>query len=288
MTTFLQFGVGGLNLGSVYALLAIGWIVVYRASGVLNVAQGGMLVVSGLVGWTVYQHAGGFAGAVAAAAACGVVFALVLDRLLSILLLHTDPFGSVILTLGVAEIISGVIQSIWGTQGQLLNGIFPEPPLVLGGVAVTYQDIVLWSVTALLFIVLSLLSGRTLLGRAIELVAVAPDGARLAGIPAQMIRVAAFAVAGATAGVGGICLVTVTPLSGSQVISLSIAGFIAAVLGSWRYPAACITGVGLGLLGSYLSGYVNGAWSQTYVYVAVALYLSVVGLRPNADRLNAL
>jgi len=264
MSVLLQLLTAGVAIGMVLGLLGLGWVVVYRVSGLLNLAQGSFLVVGALTasalaaaGW---PHAAAVGAGLLASVAAGLLLAGVLR--LSRGGHHTAP---VIITLGAAEVFAEICRQVFGNDPLLLPAFLPRAPVQLGPVTVAPHVALLVFATLALLGLLWWVFERTSLGKELQACADSAEGAALVGINPGLIRALAFALAAGLAGAGGILLAPVTPVGWDSGLSLAVKGFVAAVLGRWRYPGTIIAGLFLGVTESLAAGYLASAWKDVLV-----------------------
>ena len=275
MTLLLQYVANGLAAGSLYALVALGVVLLYRCSRVLNFAHGDVstlgvfLAFSGLVrGWP-YSLA--LTAGLAGAALVSAVFYRALIRPVR----QPTPLSLVITTLGFALFLSGLMVWIWGTDTK----VFPFPlsevrVYRLGEVVVS--ELTGGSLAAGLTLVggLTLLVHRTRLGLAMRAVAQNPVAAQLLGVPAGRVLAATWAVAGALGAAAGMLLAPAVLLDPFMMLDPFLKGFAAAVLGGMDSLAgAVVGGLVLGVAESLFAGYVSVKYKATLSFVVIVAVL---------------
>lgn len=277
MTLSLQYVANGLAAGSLYALVALGIVLLYRCSRVLNFAHGDLATLgvffafSGITrGWP-YGLAllGGLAGAAAVSAA--------FYRLLIKPVRQATALSLVITTLGFALFLSGVMVWAWGTDTK----VFPFPlsevrVFRLGGVVVSELTAGSLAVGLVLVAGLSALVQRTRLGLAMRAVAQNPVAAQLLGVPAGQVLAATWAVAGALGAAAGMLLAPAVLLDPFMMLDPFLKGFAAAVLGGMdSLPGAVAGGLILGVAESVFAGYVSVKYKATLSFVVIVAVLLV-------------
>ncbi len=277
VTLLLQYVANGLAAGSLYALVALGIVLLYRCSRVLNFAHGDLatlgvfLAFSGITrGWP-YGLAllGGLAGAAAVSAA--------FYRLLIKPVRQATALSLVITTLGFALFLSGVMVWAWGTDTK----VFPFPlsevrVFRLGGVVVSELTAGSLAVGLVLVAGLSALVQRTRLGLAMRAVAQNPVAAQLLGVPAGQVLAATWAVAGALGAAAGMLLAPAVLLDPFMMLDPFLKGFAAAVLGGMdSLPGAVAGGLILGVAESVFAGYVSVKYKATLSFVVIVAVLLV-------------
>ncbi len=280
----------GIGAGSIYALMAIAMVLVWRSTRVINFAQAGMALLSTYIGFELVQKTGNFWIALPLAMILGALFSALVEILLIRTLIKHSTSGPVagivpiIATLGLLGFIRAMIGFIWGNQD-----IQIQPPLSKVGFKFGEETIslspmnllVLLSVLAMV-LVLGFIFQKTSLGLSLRASAYSPEIAQLAGIRVGAIRTIGWAIAGAAGAAAGL-LQTVNGTGAVSPDSLEFSllltfGFIAAVIGGLEsLPGAVLGAVVLGLVLAAVQIYISG----TLVFiVAFALLLLVLLVRP--------
>ncbi len=275
MTLLLQYVANGLAAGSLYALVALGIVLLYRCSRVLNFAHGDLatlgvfLAFSGVArGW---PYGLALLTGLAGAAAVSATF----YRLLIKPVRQATALSLVITTLGFALFLSGVMVWVWGTDTK----VFPFPlsevrVFRLGGVVVSELTAGSLAVGLVLVAGLSALVQRTRLGLAMRAVAQNPVAAQLLGVPAGQVLAATWAVAGALGAAAGMLLAPAVLLDPFMMLDPFLKGFAAAVLGGMdSLPGAVAGGLILGVAESVFAGYVSVKYKATLSFVVIVAVL---------------
>lgn len=293
MTTLIQLTFAGLSLGCVYALISLGWTVLFQVAKIYNLAQGAFVVVSAMT----YIHLSrDLAWPVPAAIVGALAVCLVLGGALYVVILNPraarGEVGAIVMSIGAALVITEAVNDRWGVDPRIADPFLPTEPVRILTATVLPHALLLWSGTAAMFVVGWLVFEKTLLGKALRACAESGTAAQVVGINPRRMHMLAFGMAALFGGVGGILLAPVIALSGSQVVPLGIFGLIGAVIGGWRYLPAAAGSLGLGLVASYTGGYLSTSWQTSVVYGAlvVALLLTrqrAAGHQSITDRLRA-
>jgi branched-chain amino acid transport system permease protein len=290
MTQFLNMLLIGIGAGSIYALMAIAMVLVWRSTRVINFAQAGMALLSTYIGFELVQKTGNFWIALPLAMALGALFSALVEILLIRTLIKHSTSGPIagivpiIATLGLLGFIRACIGMIWGNQD-----IQIQPPLSKVGFKIGEETIALSPMNLLVLLtvlamvlVLGFIFQRTSLGLSLRASAYSPEIAQLAGIRVGAIRTVGWAIAGAAGAAAGL-LQTVNGTGSVSPDSLEFSllltfGFIAAVIGGLEsLPGAVLGAVVLGLVLAIVQIYISG----TLVFiVAFALLLLVLLVRP--------
>lgn len=272
MTLFLQYLASGIATGSTFALVATGFVVIYRVTGVVNFAQGVFAVLGGLVAYTFLQagvpHVLAEALAVVVAAFSGLVVGVVaLGRR------GTPPLASLIITLGLAVFSYAVVITVWGDQPLSYNGL--EGLIEFQGVIMQRQYALVVIATALTFLGLAIFFRRTYLGKALTACSSNPHAARLMGINVWRMGLLAFAGGGALGGLAGVLLAPIRPVQFDSDVGIAINGFAAAIFGGLVRPVtALIGGLVLGVAEAMVAGYYRSSY-QSAVALAIMIVLMV-------------
>ena len=290
MVQFINMLLIGIGAGSIYALMAIAMVLVWRSTRVINFAQAGMALLSTYIGFELVQKTGNFWIALPLAMVLGALFSALVEMLLIRTLIKHSTSGPVagivpiIATLGLLGLIRAMIGIIWGNQD-----IQIQPPLSKVGFKVGAETIALSPMNLLVLLtvlgmvlLLGFIFQKTSLGLSLRASAYSPEIAQLAGIRVGAIRTIGWAIAGAAGAAAGL-LQTVNGTGAVSPDSLEFSllltfGFIAAVIGGLEsLPGAVLGAVVLGLVLAIVQIYISG----TLVFiVAFALLLLVLLVRP--------
>lgn len=274
MSEFLQFLFSGVTVGAVYALVALGFTIIYNASDVVNFAQGEFVMLGGMI--TVFASAAGLpvplAALIAIVVTAGVGVAL---NKLAIEPARGAPVASlIIITIGASIFIRGLAQLIFDKQVHRFPGFSGDDPIRIGGATILPQS--LWVVAGALavFVALWLFFTRTLTGRAVLATANNRLAAALVGINAKYIMTLSFAMSAAIGALAGVLVTPITLTSYDVGIPLALKGFAAAILGGMGNPfGALIGGLLLGLLESLTAGYISSSYKDAAAFIVILLLL---------------
>lgn len=249
-----QILVSGLGIGCVYGLIGIGFCVIYNASGIVNFAQGAFVMLGGMVTFVLMQRAGLPLPVAAVIAIAGVAaLGVVIERLVVRPLWNRNAtmFVMILATLAAQIVVERSTLLLVGDQPKTLPMFTDRPPLMVGGVAISYQ--LLWIIGCSLAVVglLALFFRTTRTGKAMRAVAIDREAAALQGIPVSRMLALAFALSAALGAIGGI-LITPTQFTAFDIgVPFAISGFIAAIVGGFGRPfGAFLGGLTLGVIQS--------------------------------------
>jgi branched-chain amino acid transport system permease protein len=274
MAEFLQFLISGLTVGAVYALVALGFTLIYNASGVVNFAQGEFVMLGGMV--TVFTSAAGVPLPLAAlvAVVAAVVIGLLLHRLAIEPARGASAVTLIIITIGASILLRGLAAIVFDKQFHKLPGFTGEAPIDILGAAVQPQSFWVLGGTAVVVVALYVFLEHTLLGKAVLATAANRLAARLVGINTTTIMALAF---GGSAAIGAIAGILVTPITLTNYdvgTLLALKGFAAAMLGGMGNPlGAVVGGLLLGLLEAFGAGYLSSTYKDAFAFLVILIVL---------------
>ncbi|MBX9820879.1 branched-chain amino acid ABC transporter permease [Afipia birgiae] len=274
MPEFVQFLVSGLTVGAVYALVALGFTLVYNASDVVNFAQGEFVMLGGMV--TVFASAAGIPLPLAALLA--VVVSVVVGLLLYWLAIEpardASPVTLIIITIGASILLRGAAQILFDKQFHKLPSISGDTPVNLLGAAIQPQSFWVLGGTAVIVILLYVFLERTVLGKAVLATAANKLAARLVGINTTTVMALAFGGSAAIGAVAGVLITPITLTSYDVGTLLALKGFAAAMLGGMGNPLGAVAGgLLLGLLEAFGVGYISSTYKDAFAFIVILLVL---------------
>ena len=270
----LQFLLTGITNGSIYALIALGFVVIHSVTSVVNFAQGEFAMLGALL--AISLIAAGLPQGVAVVAAVIAVgaFAALLYRVGLRPARDASPLAMIIITIGASLAIRGVALVIWGTEPYAMQPFSAGNPLQVGGAVVRLQSLWVLGSTLMLQPLLHLFFTRTMLGRSLRACAVNRLAARLVGIQTEKMALMAFGLSGAVGALGGIIITPIIFATYDMGLMLSLKGFVAAVMGGLvNYPAAVAGGFLLGILESLGAGLISSGYKDAIAFVALFVIL---------------
>jgi branched-chain amino acid transport system permease protein len=275
MQVFLQTMIGGLSLGAVYALVAMGFSLVYRTMGLVNFAHGDVLMIGAYTASTFYTSTRlPFAVAMVSAIAVTGLIGLVIERVLRPLE-NKDVTLMLIGTIGFGMVLQALAILIWGATGRAVASPVKSAPLDVLGLRIRTYDLVVVAIAAIAVVLLVAFLQRTKRGAAMQAVAMDHEAATAVGIHVGRSNAIAFAIgAGLAALAGGLAgpMLYVNPTMGG---TLGIKGFAAAMLGGCgNIPGAIIGGLAIGVLDSYAAGHFQG-YSELVVFLVFTVLIMI-------------
>jgi branched-chain amino acid transport system permease protein len=272
----VQIVIGGLVQGSIFAVIALGLSLVYRVTGIINLAQGGFCILGALLfhslgtelGWPIPLA---FLAAATGTAAFGL--ALGAASFVPALALLSNS-SMLMLTAGLLTFIEGLALVVWGSQPYAVPPFSGEQPIVLLGVRIPSQGPWIVGVSALIILAAWYLLARTAMGKALTACAENPMAARLMGVDVARLTLLSFGLAALIGGLGGIVAAPIISLQFDTGRFFTNAGFIAVAIGGMSSLAGAVAGgLFLGIAEQLAAGYVSSLFSN-----ALALFLLLVTL----------
>jgi len=275
MQVFFQTFIGGLSLGAVYALVALGFSLVFRTMGLVNFAHGNVVMLGAYVAATFYMSAKlPFALAMVVAIVVTGLVGVVIERVLRPL--ENKDFDLMLIgTIGFGIVLEALAILIWGATGEAVPSPVPAAPLDFFGLRVRTYNLVVLGIAAAATVLLVLFLQRTKRGAAMQAVAMDHEAATAVGINVGRSNAIAFVIGAALAALaGGLVgpLLYVSPAMGG---SLGIKGFAGAVLGGFgSIPGAILGGLAIGVLDSFSAGHFQG-YSELVTFLVFTLIIMV-------------
>ena len=274
MAEFLQFAFSGLTVGAIYALVALGFTLIFNSSDVVNFAQGEFVMLGGMV--TVFATAAGVPLPLAALLAILVAVAvgLLLHRLAIEPARGASPITLIIITIGASILLRGLAANFFDKNYHSLPPFFGSEPLIIGGAALLPQSIVVLMGVGLIVVLLWAFLTRTLTGKAMLATAANRLAARLVGINTSAVVGLSFMISAAIGALGGILAAPITLTNYDVGTMLALKGFAAAMLGGMGNPLGAVAGgLLLGLLEAFTAGYVSSQYKDAVAFIVILLVL---------------
>jgi branched-chain amino acid transport system permease protein len=285
MTLLVQRLLDGITNGFLYGAVALALVLIYRATGLINFAQGEMAMFCTFVVWKLADPGQGIGMSIGLAIACGVVFAFLLGAVLERVVIRpfeqSDHLRQTIVTLGLFLAINALAGYVFTTDTERLASPFPQGVLRIRGVNITYSEIGMITVLLVMALLIRQLFMGTRLGLAMRAAAMNPTSSRLSGIDVSKMLMIGW---GLSSVIGAIAAVLVAPavfVSTNMMGTLLLYGFAAAVVGGFESAlGALVGGVLVGLVQSLAAGYVSFISNQLQLATAFGLILVVLLIRP--------
>jgi branched-chain amino acid transport system permease protein len=274
----LQYAASGVTVGAIYALIALGFTLIYNSTHVANFAQGDFAMISAMT--TVFAAASGVpivaAGILAILAAA--IAGLLLYRLAIGPANKSSVLGLIVLTVGAAIFLNGAAQIIFDKRFHSLPAWFSNEPINILGATIQSQSFVVLAGAAIIVAALGLFTRMTLVGKGILAISQNRLAATLVGINVVSVVTLAFVISAAIGGVAGILATPITLTSYDVGTLLSLKGFAAAMLGGMGSPVgAVIGGLLLGIVEAFGGGLISSAYKDAFAFLTI---LAVLAFRP--------
>ncbi len=284
MDIFLQQIVNGLTIGSLYALVALGYTMVYGVMKLINFAHGDLVALSAFAGLTIYTNIFADGGTSIVAVITVFMFTAAIIAVVGVLLerlayrpLRTAPrLSAVVSALGAGLVIQNAIMLIWGPNMKIFpSDLFPSTVYEINGVVITFTQLMILLFSSVLMIALYLFINKTKMGTAIRAVAIDQDAAKLMGINVNKIIMIIFIIGSALGAVAGLFIgIYYRGITFDMGWMYGLSAFVAAIIGGiGNIPGAMFGGLMLGLFNALISGYISSAWAETFTFMLLIVVL---------------
>ena len=276
----LQYLINGISIGAVYAIIALGYTMVYGIAKMLNFAHGDIIMVGAYISFCVTNYLGlpAWVSVIAAMAVC-TILGVVIEALAYKPLRGTPSLAVLITAIGVSYFLQNAAQLIWSSSTKNFTSIVTMKPISLmdGKLVITGEVLLTVATSILVMVGLSLFTGKTRTGKAMRAVAEDRDAAQLMGINVNCTISTTFAIGSALAAVAGVLLCstvpTLMPTTGSMP---GIRAFTAAVFGGiGSIPGAMLGGILLGIIETFSKAYLSTQFSDAIVFSVLIIILLV-------------
>lgn len=278
MTAFLQLLFQGVALGAIYALIALGFTVVYRASKVVNFAQVAMLLVGAyLVSWLAVDHGFPFILAALSAAALLALGGMAFQSAVLRRVAGQEPFVLVMITLGLSIAVIATVEAIFGPEQRLLGDPWGSSAIELGGVTINWVKIWTIVVAACALLGYFAFDRFSRYGLAIRATSADEEAASAVGVPVRRVHLATWAIAGLLATLGGIFLAGFPNTPHPALGDAALRAFPAVILGGLESPGgAVLGGVAIGVVEVLAAGYAPSGLGTNFHTIAPYLVMMLV------------
>jgi branched-chain amino acid transport system permease protein len=280
MTKFIDLTLSGISSGAIYAAVALALVLIWRATRIVNFAQGAMLMITTFIASAVINQTGSYVIGLLVALACGLAMGAVIERVVVRPVEHAPPLNAVILTLGLYTLLVAVAGMIWGNTPRSFPAAFSLHGYTVGHTTLLFSpnDTFIVGIVIAVAVLLAVIFRATSLGLRMRAAAFAPEVARLLGVRVGRMFTVGWALAAVAGALAGVLVAPSTFLGPNSFDPILISGFVAAVLGGLDSPpGAVIGGVLLGLALSYVSGYEGSALEPL---AALVILVAVLMVRP--------
>jgi branched-chain amino acid transport system permease protein len=267
---FVQFLLTGLTVGAIYALVALGFAIIYNASHVINFAQGEFVMIGGMAAAGFVES--GLPLPLAALLAVGgaALVGLALEKLAVEPARGAPVVTLIIITIGASILLRGLAALVWDKKIHSLPAFSGEAPLKLGGATLLPQTLWVLGATVVTVALLWWFFNRTLTGKAILAVSHNRLAAQLMGISVRRVLLVSFGLSAALGALAGVLIAPISFTSWDIGVMLGLKGFAAAILGGMGSgPGAIVGGLALGLIESLGAGYLSSAYKDVFAFVII-------------------
>jgi branched-chain amino acid transport system permease protein len=274
----LQFAISGISVGAIYAVVGLGFMIIYSVTRVVNFAQGEFVMLGGMMAATLYATG----MPLLLAMALSIIFVVLVGIAMQRGIIHPARNAStvtlILLTFGVSIVIRGIALLVWTTDPRSFPAFSGDQPILLGQAVITPQAVWVIGTLVVLATALYLFFGHTMPGKAFQACAINPPAARLMGISVETMALLAFALAAALGAVAGVVTTPLTTTAYDIGIPMSIKGFVAALAGGLnRIEGVLVGGIVLGVLESMAAGFISSGFKDA---IALVILILVLLLRP--------
>jgi branched-chain amino acid transport system permease protein len=277
VTTFLQLLFTGVGIGAIYALVSLGFVLLIRAAGVVNFAQGEFSMLGAYIMVVLLNGLGvpyllSFVLAIVLMAAFGVLFAGITYWPLR----HRGQLPVIISTIGASILMSNLVLAIYGPSPEVLPGLFDEPGIEVGGVFMDSQYLAIIVISALAVLLQYVVFERTMLGKKLQATSQDKEMASLLGIPVAFMVLFTFAYSSALGGLAGVLVAPVLFVSTGMGALIALKAFAANIIGGFgSIPGAILGGLSLGIIETLGAGYVSVPYKDAFAFLALLVFLLI-------------
>jgi len=269
--------IGGLTSGSLYALIALGLVLVYKSTTIVNLALGDILMIGGFLAFTFHVLLGvPYIPSLLLAVACGFVLGVVAERLVFRRLMQVTLLSMLLATVGLSFVLKGTGRMIWGGKGDYI----PFPPLVktepirVGEMLILPQQFVVLGAALVIMLIFGLFFERTRLGKWMQATADNVKAARLVGIRIEQVYLYTFGVGAALASAAAVLMAPITLLFPDVGFILFFKAFAAAIFGGLTsLRGAVVGGLLIGVVETVAAGYIHTSLHDVAAFVVIIFAL---------------
>lgn len=278
MIKFVDLTLSGISSGAIYAAVALALVLIWRATRIVNFAQGAMLMITTFIALAVINSTGSYVIGFVVALASGLLFGALVERILIRRVESAPPLNAVIVTLGLYTLLVAAAGMIWGNTPRAFPAAFSLRGYTVGGTTLLFtpNDTFIVLVVIAVAGLLALLFKATSLGLQMRASAFAPEVARLLGVRVPRMFTVGWALAALVGALAGVLVAPSVFVGPNNFDPILISGFVAAVLGGLDSPlGAVVGGILLGLALSYVSGYEGAALAPIAALIILVVVLMV-------------
>ncbi|MGH3519196.1 MAG: branched-chain amino acid ABC transporter permease [Haloechinothrix sp.] len=278
MSEFLQLTLFGLSNGAILALAALGFVLIYKATGVINFAQGHFLLIGAYVFYAAMLVFGfHWTLAILIGVVAATVLGVLVERFILRPMIGEDAIAVIMVTIGLSSVLGGGVQFFFGTSPKQTPRFLPPGSLELAGVTIPWSRLAAIAIAAVVLTAFSLFFTRSRHGVAMRAVADDQQAAFTMGISVRRVFAMAWALAAVTAVIGGILLASLVGVS-AGLASFGLVVFPVVILGGLdSVPGTIVGGIIIGVITQYTAGYVGGGLEQIVPFVVL---IAILMIRP--------
>ena len=271
---FMQYLLTGLTVGAIYALVALGFSIIFNASHVINFAQGEFVMIGGMATVSLVGAGLPYLLAIPAAIAAAALVGLALEKFAIEPARGASVVTLIIITIGASIFLRGLAMIVWDKQFHPLKPFTGDAPIAVFGATILPQSLWVIGVTLAIVLALSWFFGNTLLGKAMLATSHNRLAAQLVGINVRMVLFLSFGLSAALGAIAGILIAPITTTSYDVGVMLGLKGFAAAILGGLGSGVgAVVGGVVLGIAETMSAGYLSSAYKDAIAFVIILVVL---------------
>ncbi|MCX8070299.1 MAG: branched-chain amino acid ABC transporter permease, partial [Thermodesulfovibrionales bacterium] len=258
MSVFLQFLFSGLTTGAVYAMVGLGFNIIYNATSIINLAQGEFVVIGGLLMWYFSESLKmPFLVSAILSIACTGIVGFLMERLTIRPVKKSDLLLMIMITIAVSIVLRGILMFKFGKDPYTYAPVTEGESISIYGAFIQQQTLWVIGITCVSIILIYLFGNKTMLGKAMKACAVNPVAARITGINVERMVMISFVLSAMMGAVAGIAVTPITLMEYDRGPMLAVKGFCAAIMGGLgRGRGSVIGGFIIGILESMTAGYI--------------------------------
>lgn len=278
MEMFFQILISGLAMGSIYGLVALGFVLLVNAADIVNFAQGEFVMLGAFLVFTFADLWGiPYLPAVAMVVVVMALFGMLMERLAYRPLRNTNTVTIIVATLGISVFLQNLALRSWGSVPEYFGQPFGRAMIELGGLRLVPQHLLILAATALLVVAQHWFFQKTRLGKLMRATAQDKETARLLGVNIAMTTALTFGMAAALGGVAGVLLAPTFYISVEMGVRVGIKAFVASIIGGWgSIPGAMVGGLVIGLVEVLAAAYISSLYKDLFAFLVLILMLIVM------------
>ncbi|GAA5112952.1 branched-chain amino acid ABC transporter permease [Haloechinothrix salitolerans] len=276
MTEFFQLTLFGLSNGAILALAALGFVLIYKATSVINFAQGHFLLIGAYVFYAAMLVFGfHWSLAILIGVAVAIALGVLVERFILRPMIGEDAIAVIMVTIGLSSVLGGGVQFFFGTSPKQTPQFLPSGSLDIAGATIPYSRLAAIAIAAVVLTAFTLFFTRSRHGIAMRAVADDQQASLTIGISVRRVFALAWALAAVTAVIGGILLADLTGVS-ANLAGFGLVVFPVVILGGLdSVPGTIVGGVIIGLLVQYSAGYIGNGFEQVVPFIVLIAILMV-------------